>query len=461
MRYDLMVIGAGSGGRQAALSAAAGGLKTAVIESGFLGGACVNSGCIPTKFLLGGTAFIPLLETQRRYGVAHGEAFADIEKLQARKDGYLKNTREAVRKSFEAAGVDIISGEASFISPSALAVKKGAEKSEHQFKYCVIASGSVPAFFPGLRPDGEAVLGSAAVMNLKKIPESLMIVGAGPIGLELGDLFSRFGTKIILIESRERLLANEDEDLALTMQNYLERAGREIHYGKRVENVSTVNGRACLKFNDGCEIEAEKALLAIGRKPDTGKLKLEAAGVKTCGPGWIAVDECLRAAPGIYAVGDVNGRKLLGGAAAHQGDYALKHLLGHLGGEETPGYEDSILPACIYGHMETMRSGPTLAELRKTAGEGERISASSCQLVSNPIAQSYGVTHGFIKALWAGGRLKSIAAVGHGVSGMSALAHSLVSGSCDYERALALLSSHPALDEAMKAALLAPRMEEA
>ncbi len=455
MQYDLIVIGSGSGGRQAALAAAGGGLKTAVVESGFPGGACVNSGCIPTKFLLGSSALLPFIETQKRYGVIEGNLELNLEKLQGRKDAYLKGMRQSVQKSLESAGVDFLPGEAAFTSANSLGVKKSGEITEHQFKYCVVASGSTPASFPGVKPDGAAVLGSSAAMNLKQAPESMVVIGSGPIGLELSEFFSRFGTKITLIESRERLLANEDDDIGLSMQNYLTRAGREIIFGKRAENVSTVNGRALLKFTDGSEIEAEKALVAVGRKPDATRLQVEAAGLETCGPGWLKVDGKLRAAPHIYAVGDINGRKLLAGAAAHQGEYAAQHILAALKGEELEDYADSMLPACIYGHMESMRSGPNLADLRKEC-PGQTITVSTAQLVSNPITQSYGVTHGFIKALWANGRLRSIAAIGHGVSGMTMLAHRLVSQQCTCPEAASLCAAHPTLDEALKAALLAP-----
>lgn len=452
MNYDLVVIGAGAGGRQAALAAREHGLRVMLAEAGFVGGACVNSGCIPTKFLLGSTAAGHLFEAQKKARCAKGEIGFNLATIQERKDRYVKALRNAVEKRLAEAGVELVAGRAAFTGPKSLSVKTGdGAKLEASFKHCVVATGSTPASFPGLKPDGANVLSSSGLLGLREVPESLVIVGGGVIGLELGGFFSRFGTKITMVEVMERIALSEDAEVSAALHRQLTREGWKIHTGRKIKEVTSEGENAVLRFEDGEELIAAKAMIAVGRRPGGMGLNPEAAGIKTTGTGWIETDDFLLAAPGIYAVGDANKRTLLAHAAEHQADYAVRHIMGL---EKEP-YDSTPMPSCIYGNNEAMHVGPHTEELLRTHKPlGATVAVSYCQLVSNPIAQSLGQTQGWIKVTWVNDAVHSVAAWGHGVSHLLATATIIVAQRWDSNR---IIFAHPTLEESLKSALLAKR----
>lgn len=450
MNYDLVIIGAGAAGTQAAFTGAALGLKTMLVEMGFAGGTCVNVGCIPTKFLLGSTAPLSSFATQKKLKGLQGEISADLPAIQERKNRYIKGLRSALEKRFKDSGVDFAHGRASFTGPNSLHVKlHEGEPADVSFKKCIIATGSTPASFPGLQPDGKNVLTSTGLLNLAEVPQTLIIVGGGVIGIELGEFYSRLGSKIIMVEAMERIALSEDAEISAAVHKQFTREGWQIHVSRRVKSVTSDAAGALLQFDDGEEIHADKAMIAVGRKPGSSGLDLEKAGVKTNQRGWIETDGQLLAAQNIYAVGDVNGRVLLAHAAEHQADYAVRHAAGKL--EEA--YDNSAMPSCIYGHFEMMHVGPSTAQLAEKY-QGALIEVSRSQLIANPIAQSYGTTPGMVKVSWVDGKVHSIAAWGHGVSHLVGLATVIVK---QHWPGAEMIFAHPTLDESIKSALLAPK----
>ncbi len=447
MTCDLLVLGAGPGGTRAAFEGAARGLKTVLVEACFPGGTCLNSGCIPTKFLIGGTASLDLFAAQKKYKCAEGELRFSLAALQDRKDKYVKASREALRKRLEEAGVSLIHGRAAFSGPDTVRLG-GENEQELHFKTCIVATGSTPAFFPGLKPDGASIMGSSAMLNLKEAPESLIIIGGGAIGLEMGDIFHRFGSKITLVEALPRLAANEDEDVMELLKKHHQRSGWTIHTGRKVASLETRDGRSVLTFEDGETISADKSLVAVGRTPASAGLNCDAAGISLDKRGFIRVDEQLRAGKNIHAVGDVNGRVLLAHAADHQAHYAVAHAAGEL----REAYTDTVMPSCIYGHMEVMRAGPTARQLQAA---GEEVYISRSELISNPICQSYGASQGFIKIAWVNGQMRSITAVGHGVSHLVTLGAVAVTQQWQKKDVRTVIFAHPTLDEALESAMFA------
>jgi dihydrolipoamide dehydrogenase len=318
-----------------------------------------------------------------------------------------------------------------------------------QYKKCILATGSRPAFHPGLKADHDAILNSGDMLGLREIPKHLLVVGAGFIGLELAQFFSRAGSKITLVEVAPRIAPSEDEEVSKTLAQSFKRMGWDIHTGVAISGLETVDGMAKLVLGDGREFTADKCLLAVGRLPNSRNLMLEMLGAEIKGAGWIHTDENLMATPTIYAVGDVNGRTLLAHAAASQGEWVVSHFAG----ETTKGYDPGPIPGCMYGAPETMRVGIMEAEARK---RGMEITVSRAQLVANPIAQAHGATGGLVKCVWSEGKLIGVTAVGHGVSSLATLSTVMVGQGWTRKQCAELIFPHPTLDEALRSALLAP-----
>lgn len=452
--FDLIVIGAGPGGTSAATLAAMAGLSVALVEEEKVGGTCLNAGCIPTKLFLGATASLPMFATMQKAKCASGEVHFNFDAIQQRKERTLNGFRQGAEKSMVQAGVTIIKGTARFTGTHAIAVENADGIQEYSFKKCIIATGSAPASFPNLVPDGKGVLNSTHLLELENVPESLIIVGGGAIGLEMGDFFSRFGTKITIVEALPQLAPTEDEDIGEVVAKALKREGWTIHTGKRVQSLSSnEDGTATLRFEDGTELHAAKALMAAGRKPASATLACDVVDITTRGAGWIITDDMLLAAPDIYAIGDVNGRTLLAHAASHQARYVVQHITG----KTSAPYLSPAMPACIYGHIEVMRAGASVRDMQK---QEKTCAVSRAQLIANPIVQSYGTTMGFVKAVWAKDetnvwRLQGLAAVGHGVSHFVGMASIMVEQHWTREDVHSIIYAHPTLDEALEAALSA------
>lgn len=449
MNYDLVIIGAGAAGSRAALLAPAMGLKTLIVERAFVGGTCINAGCIPTKYLLGATASIPMLAAQERLKNLSGGIDADLANIQERKNRYTKALRSALEKSFKEAGAEHVHGKAVFTGPHSLMISPGeGDPFTVEFKKCIVAAGSTPAYYPGLKADGANVLSSTGMLNLTEAPKSLIIVGGGVIGLELGAFYSRLGTEVTIVEAMNRIALSEDAEVAAALHKQLVRDGWKIHVSRRVKSAASDGGEALLTFEDGEVLRASKILIAVGRAPGCKDLEVEKAGLKTFKAGWIETDARLMAGPDIYAVGDVNGRMLLAHAGEHQAEYAVRHAAG----TEKEAYDDSAMPSCIYGHHELIHVGPHADKLAE-AHPG-KVEVSYSQLIANPISQSYGATHGFVKIAWVNGEVHSVAAWGHGVSHLVGLATVMVR---ERWKKPEIVFAHPTLDESLKSALLAKR----
>ena len=444
----LCILGAGPGGLRAAFEGLRLGFAVTLVERELVGGTCLNRGCIPTKHYLGGTASLPLLRGAGAHKLVEGSIIPSLRNLKAKKDRFVKASRQAAEKRLAAAGVRLLFGEGRISAPGQLEVAAGEGIQACSWDVLVIATGSHPAFFPGLAADHDCVLDSTDALELEEAPSSLIVVGAGAIGLEMADFFSRLGARITLVEGCAQLAPAEDPEVGEALRRIYMREGWEIHTGRNVAGLATLQGKAVLRFADGEELGADKALLAVGRRPNSAGLGLEALGVEHS-PGRLPVDECLRIAPNAYAVGDVNGKSLLAHAADHQARYAVAHAAGEISGSYAP----PPMPACIYGHMEVMRVGPSALELRGRRG----IECSRAEMVANPIAQGYCATQGFIRVFWEEGRVCAISALGHGVSHLVGIVGVIVTQGWRAEDIHRIIWAHPTLDEALEAALSAPR----
>jgi len=454
--YDLLVLGGGPGGFDAAVDAAASGLRTALVEAADMGGACLNCGCIPTKLWLGATCAIEELAAQAKVRVASGEVRVDFAALQARKDRHIAATRKAMGQRLASLGVDVFAGRGRVAEAHVLEVQTPQGAQTVRYRKLLVATGSRPASFPGLAPDGKRVLDSTGFLALQQMPASLIVVGGGFIGLEMAQAAHRLGAKITIVDALPRLAGVEDPEVSKTLEAVFKRQGWDIRLGVKVASVLTHGegpGEGAVLTLDGEggeELVAECALVAVGRRPNSADLGLESLGVELSGPGYIQTDENLLAAPDVYAVGDVNGRMLLAHAASHQAHYVVQRLLDKVRGP----YESGPVPSILYGAPEVLRVGAMAGEAK---AKGETVLVSRAQLIANPIAQAHAATQGFVKCVWREGRVVGITAVGADVSRLAVTAALIIRAGWTREDAANFMFPHPTLDESLKAALLADK----
>lgn len=448
--YDLLVLGGGPGGYDAAAEAAASGLKVALAEAAELGGTCMNRGCIPTKFWLGATSAIEELAAQAKARVATGEIRMDFPALQTRKDRHIAATRKAMAQRLASLGVDVLAGRGRITGPHEVAVTTAEGDTAVGFRKLIVATGSRPASFPGVAADGDRVLDSTGFLALGKMPASLLVVGGGFIGLEMAQAAHRMGAKITVVDALPRIAGPEDPEVSKLLESSFKRMGWTFRLGVKVAGVATRGETAALTLDGGEELTAECALVAVGRRPNSADLGLEAIGAAFVGPGYVKTDENLIAAPDVYAVGDVNGRTLLAHAASHQAHYVVQRLLDKARGPYVPG----PVPSILYGAPEVLRVGLMAGE---AAQRGEAVLVSRAALVANPMAQAHAATQGFVKCVWREGRVVGVTAIGADVSRMAVSAALIIKNGWTRDDAAGFMFPHPTLDESLKAALLADK----
>ncbi|MBV9961005.1 MAG: mercuric reductase, partial [Parafilimonas sp.] len=311
--YDAIVIGSGQGGTPLAKKLAKKGLKTAIIEKRFIGGTCINDGCTPTKTMIASARRMHLAKTSEPLGVSVKDVRLDFKKVIERKNQIVQDFRNSGEKGLrKTENLDIIFGEASFVNNKELKVflNDEAELNLTADKIFINTGGkpTIPKIH-GL--DTVHYLDSTTIMELEELPEHLIIIGAGYISLEFGQMFRRFGSKVTMLEHSERFLSREDEDVADEIKKYLEDEGIEIYTNCSFNKVSSDNKKIVVDIFVDNEMKTSTGthvLVATGRTPNTDKLNLQNAGVKTDERGHIIVNEKLETnAEGIYALGDVKG----------------------------------------------------------------------------------------------------------------------------------------------------------
>jgi len=363
MDFDLIVIGAGPGGYTAAIKAAQLGMKTAIVEKDeTLGGTCLKVGCIPSKALLTSTE---LYYGARRHFGAHGISAdglsMDVGAMMKRKDGVVRKMARGIDFLMNKNGIERVAGLGRIAGPNEVEVTSDAGQQCLKAKRILIATGSRVAGLPFLEFDGETVLSSDDAVALGQAPVSMIVIGAGAIGLELGSVWARLGTAVTVVEFLPRIAATFDEDIAQALQKLLQRQGLKFHLGTYVESAEKTEGGVKLTAAKGdkkLELEAEKLLVAVGRKPNTGGLGTAEAGVELDERGCIKIDaEWQTSVSGIYAIGDVVAGPMLAHKAEQEAIAAVERMVGQPG---SVNYD--AIPWVIYTSPEVATVGLTEAE---------------------------------------------------------------------------------------------------
>ena len=397
MEFDLVVIGAGPGGYTAAIKAAQLGMKTAIVEKGKnLGGTCLNVGCIPSKALLSSSElFHEAQHGFKSHGIKVEGVTMDVAAMMKRKDGVVRKMARGIDYLMNKNGIEHVSGSGRIVNAGEVEVTGGEAARTLKTKRILIATGSSVSGLPFLEFDGETVLSSDHAIALGQAPESMIVIGGGAIGLELGSVWARLGTKVTVVEFLPRIAAMFDEDITQALQKLLQKQGLKFHLGTGVESAEKTKTGIKLtaaKGDKSLELEAEKVLVAVGRKPNTDDLGATEAGVELDERGRIRTDaEWQTNVPGIYAIGDVIAGPMLAHKAEQEAVAAVERMAGKAG---RVNYD--TIPWVIYTAPEVAAVGLTEAEAKE---KGHEVSVGAFPFQANGRAVAGAHADGLAKVI--------------------------------------------------------------
>src|SRR5690625_1504031 len=452
--FDVVVIGAGPGGYVCAIRAAQLGLKTALIEKEkTLGGTCLNVGCIPSKALLHSSEMIHFA---RNGAAAHGlkieKPEVDISTLRKKTETVVSNLVRGVSMLVDKRGVKVFEGTGRLVNGTTIEIS-GKDKKTITAKSIVIATGSAPVELPFLPYDGKTIVHSTHALSFDKVPEKMVVVGGGAIGLELGSVWSRLGSDVTVVEFLPRIAATFDTDVTRVYERVLKRQGLKIETGTKVTGVKKAKGKTILTAEKGdkkIEFEADKILVAVGRRTFTEGLGLEEAGVEIDEKKRIQTNEKFQThVPSIYAIGDVTSGPMLAHKAEEEG-VAVAEILAGQAGQVNYG----VIPNVIYTDPEVASVGIGEDEAKK---EKIEINVGKFPFSANGRALAIDGTDGFIKVIACAktDRVLGVQMIGKNTSEIiaAAVAHMEYGGSA--EDIARTVHAHPTLSEALKEAALA------
>ncbi len=361
----MVIVGAGPGGYAAAFLAADMGMQVTLVDrEKNPGGVCLYRGCIPSKALLHIAGLIREAKTAKKWGVDFGEPEIDLKKLRAFKNKVVAKLTGGTGMLVKQRKINYIQGNARFLNSQTIGINKNnGGYEELTFDKAIIAVGSQPASIPGIEPDEEVIITSKGALELQSIPEKMLIVGGGYIGLELGSVYSALGSKVTIVEILPSILPGADSDLTRVLYRSISKDFENIYLETRLAQIKIKNKKAVVKFEGKHEAEEtfDKVLMAIGRKPVTAGLGLENTGVSVNSAGFIEVDETLKTnQENIYAIGDIVGGAMLAHKATAEGKVAVESIAG-----KKVAFEPAAIPAVVFTDPELAWTGITEAEAAK------------------------------------------------------------------------------------------------
>ncbi len=454
-QYKLIIIGAGPGGYVAAIRAAQLGLKTLIVERQFIGGTCLNVGCIPSKDLLTATELYELIKHAKDFGITVGEVSIDLKKMQSRKNRNVKALTAGVEYLLKQNKVDIFKGSARFLDKNSLELSAGDEIQKVAAENVIIATGTVPIELPGLSFGDPDILDSTKALALDSVPKDMVVIGGGAIGLEMATVYLRLGTEITIVEMLETILPGMDIDLTSQSEAIFKKQGMKIMTSTMVSGSSKVDGRFELSLVDAGErkdkgkISCEKVLVSVGRKVDTSDLGLDKIGIKTDKRGFIEVDDQMKTnLPGIYAIGDVVGGKLLAHKASKEGEIAAEVVAGR---DSQMDYK--AVPGVVYTEPEIASVGLTEQEAKEQIFE---LKIGRFPFRASGRARTMGMMDGLVKIMAdkSTGKVLGVHIIGPKASDLIAEATFAISLGATVEDIAETIHAHPTLSETVMEAAL-------
>jgi dihydrolipoamide dehydrogenase len=444
--FDVVVLGAGSGGYACALRAAQLGLSVALVEKGKLGGTCLHVGCVPTKALLHAAEVADSARDSEQFGVNATFEGIDMGGVNKYKDGVVSKLHAGLSGLVRKRGITVVEGEGRLVGPRTVEVNGR----QYAGRAVVLASGSSARSLPGLEVDGHRVLTSEHALTLDRVPASVVVLGGGVIGCEFASVWRSFGAEVTIVEALPRLLAAEDEAVSASLQRAFRKRGIGFRVDTPFESLEHTDGGVRVHLRGGAVVEAELLLVAVGRGPSTEGLGYEEHGVST-ERGFVTVDERLRTtSEGVYAVGDI----VAGPQLAHRGFAQGIFVAEEVAGLSPTPIVDSGIPRVTYCDPEVASVGLDEATARSTYGD-DAVETLTYDLGGNGKSQIL-KTQGFVKLVRrTDGPVLGVHIVGARAGELIGEAQLIVGWEAHPEDVAPLLHAHPTQNEALGEAHLA------
>ncbi len=448
-QFEAIVLGGGPGGYVCAIRLAQLGVKTACVEEEEYGGVCLNWGCIPSKALIANAHFYEKAQGMAAHGIEVGGVQVNPPKMQEWKDGIVKKLTGGVRGLLKQNGATIVEGRGKLVEKNVVEVteKNGGKRRLTASKGIVVATGSATIQVPGLEFDGETIIGAREAVSLREIPEHLVVVGGGVIGLELGMVYQAFGAQLTVVELTDSLLPGTDPDCVKLVERAIKKRGGRILKSTRAEGTQKKDGKVVVDVvtgDEGEKIECDKVLVSVGMKPRSRGIGLEEVGVQIDPRGFVMSNElCQTNVEGIFAIGDVTGQPMLAHKASKEGEVAAEVIAGKKAAKDWV-----TVPGIIFTHPEIATVGLTEAQAKE---QGKTVKVGKFPFSALGRAMSIAETEGFVKVVTdtESGLIVGIHIVGPSASDLiseAALALEMVATAED----MALtVHPHPTLGEAL------------
>jgi len=449
-KYDLVIIGSGPGGYVAAIRASEWGLKTAVVEKDpFLGGTCLHVGCIPTKVFLHHADIYDYFQRAEEFGFEVKDVKVNWPAMLARKDKIVKKHAGGIGMLFKKHKVDSITGWGRIAGPGRVAVEKDGATTELETTYTMLATGSEARSLPGVELDASCILSNREILQLPAIPKSLVIVGAGAVGVEFASIYRTFGTEVTILEALGRIVPLEDEEISPELEKAFKKKGIRIETGAKVESVKKDPKGATVAFKDKTgksqNLSAEKVLIAVGRRPLTENCGLEKTRAKI-ERGFVHANAYMETAePNLYAIGDiVAGLPQLAHAASMEGIIAV----GRMTGKDVQPFNRLRCPAATYCEPQIGSVGLTEKQARDA---GYDVKTGKFPFLANSKATILGSHDGFIKVVAEAkyGEILGVHAIGPLTTEIIAEAVTALGLEATLDDMAATIHAHPTVWEAM------------
>lgn len=443
-----VVIGGGPGGYTAAIRLAQLNRDVILVEKdSSLGGACLNRGCIPSKALIHATDWALEARQAHRMGIEVGDIRVDLPRLVKWKDSIVSKLTGGVRFLCEKNGVDIITGTASFSSDRTIGIDTREGPVTVEFEDAIIATGSSPLELPGFPVDNHLVIGSREALSLEEIPQRLLVIGGGYIGLELGSVFRKLGSNVTIVESLPDPVPSQDKEVIEVLKQRLQELEIKLYLQHRAETLEPgAPARVHLRGPDGemIPVATDKILVSIGSSPNSHGLGLKEIGVTLDEKGYIKVDPSMRTSvPGIYAIGDVIGGPLLAHKAYREAKVAAEVIAG-----EPSAFDNVVIPAVVYTDPEISWAGLSEKEARE---KGFEVVTGTFPFRASGRALTLNATQGFVKTVADAStkRILGVTIVGNGASEMISEAVLAIEMGAFLDDLAQTIHPHPTLSESL------------